>query len=210
MFNGGSWFVNYVYCPVSSTDPFGNRYYAFIYDTSTLNATENGCNYYSYNDFTFSDDVWTVRYTTALDITGSNSDSVCGSSSGDDDPDDDGRFGDCDYLKCLQTEKFDNDDFNTYWLPVGCLNSEGYYGNTINNEIHYLFCRTSSEEGAARYLTNDLGTTDEALNNVDIVYYCDGNDDLEDCGKRKWEAYDSSSAHYEEDQKKKKKTKSSQ
>ena len=84
--------------------------------------------------FTFLDDMWTVGYTAALDNTGFDNDSVCGSSSGgeDDDGDDDDNsgagFGDCEYLECSQT---DNDAFNTYWLPVGCLNSEGYYGKFI-------------------------------------------------------------------------------
>ena len=63
--NSGSWIVNYLYCLVYSSDLFGNKCYGYIYGRSTLDSTEIGCNYYS--------------YTTALDITGSDSDSVCGS-----------------------------------------------------------------------------------------------------------------------------------
>ena len=60
-------------------------------------------------------------------------------------------LGDCDYVECLQTEKFDNDAVSTYWLPVGCLNSEGYYG-TINNDIYCVFWGKSGEGGSAGIL----------------------------------------------------------
>ena len=89
-----------------SSDPFSNNCYEYIYGRSALDATEAGCNYYWYTDFTFSDDTWTIGYATALDNTGSDSDSVCGSfSGGEDDDDNSGEgFGSCDYLECLQTE----------------------------------------------------------------------------------------------------------
>ena len=65
--------------------------------------------------------------------------------------------------------------------------------------MYYVFWGTRGEDTAACYVTNDLGNTDEGLNNVDTVYYCDDKDDLDDCGKGKWDVYDSSTGQYEED-----------
>ena len=86
-----------MYLSVYSSDPFDNRCYRDIYDRSALDATDGEFNYYS--------------HTTPLDITLSDSNSVCGSSSAG--GHDDVGFGDCNCLECLETEKFDNDDYDS-------------------------------------------------------------------------------------------------
>ena len=72
LFYDGSWFINYILCK-SGED--GCKVY--MYGRSTLSATSNAANYYGYTDFTFTDDRWTVYYTSALSLTGSDSSSTC-------------------------------------------------------------------------------------------------------------------------------------
>ena len=91
-----------------SSDPFGNKCYGYIYGRITLDSAGAVAIIIHTLIFTFLDDVWTVRYTAALDNTGSDGDSVCGSSSSEDDDDDDdddsgGYLVIINYLECLQT-----------------------------------------------------------------------------------------------------------
>ena len=205
-FSGSWWYNNYIWCRRFEDDSFGQYCQAYMSGRSTFADTSNYCNYYTYRDITFTDDVYGSAGTAYASLTGSNSDSVCGASNsnnggGDDDDDDDsnGDLSECDYYDCIQTDKYDDDDFDTYWLPIGCLNSEAYYATTINSDTYYIFWDTSGEGGEAWYISNDLGNTDESSSSIDNIYYCDGKDDLKDCGKGKWYYYDSSNGNYEED-----------
>ena len=49
----------------------------YLYGRNSFSATSSGANYYSYTDYTFSDDRWTVHYTSSISLTGSDSSSTC-------------------------------------------------------------------------------------------------------------------------------------
>ena len=49
----------------------------YLYGRSSFSATSSGANYYSYTDYTFSDDRYTVHYTSSISLTGSDSSSTC-------------------------------------------------------------------------------------------------------------------------------------
>ena len=72
LFYDGSWFVNYLLCKSGEDDCK-----VYLYGRSSFDATSNGANYYSYVDYTFSDDRWTVHYTSSISLTGSDSSSTC-------------------------------------------------------------------------------------------------------------------------------------
>ena len=74
------WYVNHIYCKMYE-DVLSDTCRAYVSGRATFEATEAGCSYYSYTDFTYTDDKYNSIYYKYASFEGSNDDSVCGSSS---------------------------------------------------------------------------------------------------------------------------------